>query len=77
MTWKDETITFFSCDECIERDDSFLALVRPIFATMRACGVPRDIANDTMTYLLERVTDAAELESPAVAGCAIDRSSND
>lgn len=63
ITWESETIMFFTCDKCVERDDTFLARVRPIFEAMRACGVPRDIANDAMTYLLERVTDADMLES--------------
>ena len=64
MVWKDETITFFSCDNCVGTVDDFLARMRPIFETMRACGVPGEIANDTMTYLLDQLPDTDLLTAP-------------
>lgn len=62
MIWKDETIKFFSCDRCVETADIFLDRMRPVFETMRACGVPGEIANDAMTYLLDKLpgTDCLE-----------------
>jgi hypothetical protein len=64
MIWKDERITFFSCDKCLGTTDNFLTRMRPVFNTMRACGVPRKIANDTMTYLLDQLPDTKMLERP-------------
>jgi hypothetical protein len=64
MQWKDETITIFACDKCVGTVDGVIARVRPVFDTMRACGVPRDIANDTMTFLLDQLPDA--LDGPSI-----------
>jgi len=68
MTWKDETITFFSCDKCVDITDHFLARMRPVFEAMRACGVPGEIANDTMTYLLDQLPDTDMLDAPHGTG---------
>ncbi len=42
------------CDTCIDKIAGELAAVRPVFDTMLACGVSRELANDTMKFLLER-----------------------
>ena len=68
MVWKDETLTFFSCDKCVESADVFLERMRPVFKIMRACGVPREIANDTMTYLLDQLPDIDMLDAPHRTG---------
>lgn len=65
LTWKGETIMFFSCDDCVGTAENFLARMRPIFETMRACGVPGEIANDTMTYLLDQLPDTNMLDGNA------------
>jgi hypothetical protein len=41
--------------------------MRPIFKAMRACGVPGEIANNTMTYLLDQLPDT-ELDAPHGTG---------
>jgi hypothetical protein len=51
------TANFVSCDECMERTEKFLAQLRPVFNAMVTCGVPRDIANETMTFLLGSLPD--------------------
>lgn len=50
-----DTATFVACDECMKTSVNLLASVRPIFEMMLICGVPRDVANDTMTFMLERM----------------------
>jgi hypothetical protein len=42
------------CDKCLSELTTDLLRVRPVFDSMIACGIDRDLANDTMTYLLER-----------------------
>lgn len=49
------TIRGFACDACLAKVDATLAQVRPVFHTMLACGVPKDLANATMAYLLEQI----------------------
>lgn len=44
---------FVACDDCVARTDATLTKVRPIFDVMIAAGVPRETANDVMTFLLE------------------------
>ena len=68
ITWKDETITSLCCDKCAQTSEDFLARMRPIFESMRACGVPGEIANDTMTYLLDQLPDTDMLEPADKAG---------
>ena len=55
----EETVkaTFFSCDECMDKTEKFLAQMRPIFSAMIACGVPTDVANETMTFMLDKLPD--------------------
>ncbi len=53
---------FIACDECLERSTAFLARVRPIFEAMRTVGVPGNIANETMSFLLDQIPDDAMLE---------------
>lgn len=49
-----ETVhTFFACTDCFEHGKQKLARLRPVFDAMLKCGVSRDHANETMTYLLE------------------------
>lgn len=49
--------TVFFCEACLARHEATLAKVRPVFGTMIDIGVPREIASDVMTYLLERWPD--------------------
>lgn len=49
--------TFMSCDACMDKTENFLARLRPIFEKMLACGVPSDITNETMTFLLDSLPD--------------------
>ena len=65
VTWEDETITFFSCERCVDTTDQFLAQVRPIFEAMLACGVSGNIANNAMTYLLDQLPDTQLLKPTA------------
>ena len=48
-------IQFISCPGCVEKTYAELANVRPVFDAMLAAGVPRDLANDAMTFLLVRM----------------------
>ena len=43
-----------ACNECLEKTQSELESVRPVFDAMLACGVDEKLANDTMTFLLDR-----------------------
>jgi hypothetical protein len=54
------------CDACHASIEADLRRVRPVFDTMLAIGVPNDIANHVMTYLLDR------WPSPLSAACAED-----
>lgn len=47
-------VDFNSCDECVGETDAELARARPVFDAMIGAGVPRDVANDAMTFLLDR-----------------------
>ena len=44
-----------ACDACIEQTEAELAQVRPVFRAMLDVGVPHEIADETMTYLLSRM----------------------
>jgi len=44
----------WSCKECLQKTQNELESVKPVFEAMLSCGVTRDVANDVMTYLLER-----------------------
>lgn len=57
-----EIAEFMSCDECIDTSLGFLGRMRPVFEAMRAVGVPGEIANETMSFLLDRIPDDAMLE---------------
>lgn len=48
---------FYGCDECIAETNNELDAVRPIFNAMIACSIHRALANDIMTYLLNRLPD--------------------
>jgi hypothetical protein len=45
--------TFFSCGICIQETMGTLDRVRPVFHKMLECGISRENANLTMTYMLE------------------------
>lgn len=45
---------FSACDACIDAVTGTLARVRPVFDAMLAVGIDREVANDAMTFLLER-----------------------
>lgn len=60
---KGDFLTFNACDICVATGEAFLARVRPIFDAMIACGVPRDVANETMSFMLDRVPDDSALET--------------
>lgn len=45
----------FGCGACIDQTIDDLARVRPVFDAMLTVGVDRVLANDTMTFLLERL----------------------
>jgi hypothetical protein len=64
LTWEDETLTIFSCDKCVDITTALIARMRPVFETMRACGVPRGIASDTMTFMFDHLPDTDILEEP-------------
>jgi hypothetical protein len=46
---------FVSCDACVAVMDAVLKRVRPVFDALIAVGVDRDLANATMTFLLDRL----------------------
>lgn len=48
-------VTVDICGACVDKGQEELARVRPVFDAMVAAGVPRDVANDTMTYMLGRL----------------------
>lgn len=52
-----ESVTVIACDKCMAKFDGELARVRPVFDAMLACGVTREVANITMTFLMERIAD--------------------
>lgn len=52
------------CDECFDRTNNELESVRPIFDTMLECGVSRELANETMTFLLERHFQEPTCQNP-------------
>jgi hypothetical protein len=55
-------VEFAACDKCVEASEVFLARVRPVFVAMIACGVPREIANDAMAFMLDKLPDDTLLE---------------
>jgi hypothetical protein len=63
MTCADETETGFACDECVAKTEAILARVRPVFEAMLACGIPRELANRTMTYMLIGSDDDSHTEA--------------
>jgi hypothetical protein len=46
---------FGACDACVEKTEAELDAVRPVFDAMIAAGIDREIANDIMTFLLDRL----------------------
>jgi hypothetical protein len=50
-----EILRFFSCPGCLGQTASELFRVKSIFEAMLDADVPRDIADDTMTFLLKRL----------------------
>lgn len=59
-----DSVNFIACDDCLSTSQTFLDRMRPVFAAMRAVGVPREIANETMTFLLDKIPDDGVLEQP-------------
>lgn len=51
----DDVAVFDACDDCIAASDELLTRVRPVFLAMVAAGVDRDIANEAMSFLLNRM----------------------
>ena len=51
-------IPFVACPGCIAKVSADLDSVRPVFDAMVAAGVPRDLANATMTFMLERLVQS-------------------
>jgi hypothetical protein len=51
--------TVNACAKCVAQTAAEMAKSRPIFDAMIAAGVPRELANDAMTWLLERWTPDA------------------
>ena len=47
---------FIGCGECTAAVSAELVRIRPIFEAMIAAGLSRDLANDTMTYILREWT---------------------
>lgn len=45
------------CDACMARVEGDLDRARPVFETMIACGVPSDIADNVMAYLMMQWPD--------------------
>lgn len=52
---------FGACDACINEVGGELAAVRPVFDAMIAAGVDRDVANETMTFMLNRMNESESL----------------
>ena len=44
--------TLVGCDACLARTEATLARVRPIFDAAIAAGIPSELANDTMSFIL-------------------------
>ena len=44
----------YACSECIAKIEGELANVRPIFDAMIAAGIDRALANEAMTFILDR-----------------------
>lgn len=47
-------VGFTGCDACVAQSLGTLDHVRPIFDAMIEAGIDRDVANETMTFLLTR-----------------------
>lgn len=45
------------CDKCRHKTAAHLARVKPIFEAMLAAKVPRKMADEIMTFLLERLPE--------------------
>lgn len=52
-----EELDIVVCDKCRTKTDAHLKRVRPIFQAMLAAKVPRKMADETMTFLLERLPE--------------------
>ena len=46
--------TVYGCRRCTDKVDMHLDRVEPIFDAMIDAGVPEDVANETMDFLLDR-----------------------
>lgn len=46
---------FVACQSCLGNTIALLDRVRPVFDAMIAAGVEHEHANDTMTFLLEKM----------------------
>lgn len=53
LTCDDEEETIFACAECVAKTEAVIARVRPIFEALLACGVSREVANETMSFMLD------------------------
>lgn len=47
--------SFRACDACINETQSELDRVRPVFDAMIAVGLDRELANEVMSTILERI----------------------
>lgn len=48
---------FVACSDCLERAHEHMGRVRAVFLAMLDAGVERELADETMTFLLERMPD--------------------
>jgi hypothetical protein len=53
LAWDGKVVgTFSACDACVQKAEATIARVRQIFDAMLASGIGRDLANETMSFLL-------------------------
>lgn len=56
----DEVVHAFICDDCLVKLEARLASVRPVFNVLMECAVPKHIADDVMSYLLDLLDEDEE-----------------
>lgn len=56
----DHIFEFKTCDACFKKTVGELDRVRPVFEAMQAANIPGEIANETMTFLLNKLYFDAE-----------------
>jgi hypothetical protein len=56
LTLNDIPVTSLSaCDDCVAQVNATLDRIRPVFDAMIAAGIDRTLANETMTYMIDRM----------------------